>query len=228
MIYSIRESVTHPVNEPKVYGAVYTEGTYVKNCDIFVTEQMVAECFGDENLVRQSAILEGAKMDMALKNFMKEGKDYKGLKKDLRDIMKANNMSDKDLETGKKGLLHACKRILQVLSDIESALMIPGAIISGGLTLPMVFAMPAAGIPLLIGYIVSYIVAFICSRLFRLLWDTIEFKTLKEDAESIVEDLRDMAKNTSNDSLKKKYNAEADRLEESIKKYSNKRKKEDD
>lgn len=226
MIYSIRESVTPPVDEPKVYGAVYSEGTYVKNCDIFITEQMITECFGNDDLVRQSAILEGAKMDMALKNFMKEGKDYKGLKKDLRDIMKANDMDDKDLETGKKGILHACKRVLQILSDLESVLMIPGAVISGSLTLPAVFAMPAIGIPMLIGYIVGYIVGFIISRLMRLLWDTIEFKTLKEDAESIVEELRTMAKNSSNDSLKKKYNAEADRLEEAIKKYDNK--KEDD
>ena len=228
MIFRLTESVTlPPVNEPKVYGAVYSEGAYIKNCDIFVSEQMVAECFNNEDLIRSAAILEGAKLDIALKNFMKEGKDYKGLKKDLRDIIKANNMDDSDLKTAHNGLMHACKRVLQILSDIESMLMVPGIIGFGGKD--MVSSFISAGLYRShISIIVTFIVSFIIGRLMRLLCDTIEFKTLKKDAESIIEKLRTMAKDSSNEDLKKKYNTEADRLEESIKKYSNKRKKEDD
>lgn len=227
MIFKLTESVTPPVNEPKAYGAVYSEGTYVKNCDVFITEQMVSECFDNDDLVRQAAILEGAKFDMALKNFMKEGKDYKGLKKDLRDIMKANNMSDENLETGKNSILHACKRVVQILADLESALIIPGAVIGTAGTIPAMLAMPAVGVPVFIGSIIGYVIGFIVSRLMRLLWDTIEFKTLKDDATEIVKELRTMAENSKNDTLKKKYKAEADKLEDAIKKYNNKKKKEE-
>jgi len=217
MIFRINESVTPPVNEPKTYGAIYEEGTYVKDCDIFITEQMIAECFGNEDLIRSSAILEGAKFDLALKNFMKEGKDYKGLKKDLRDIIKANDLDEDKLKTGHKGFMHACKRICQVLEDIGS---ITGPIsVVGGAVVPMLIG----GNPVaLLSAIASAVVSFIISRLFRFLWDTIEFNAIKEDAETIVSDLRRLAKKTEDKKLKDRYNAEADRLEESIKKYSNK------
>ena len=221
MIFRLTESVTPPVNEPKVYGAVYSEGTYVKNCDIFVTEQMVSECFDNDDLVRQAAVLEGAKLDMALKNFMKEGKDYKGLKKDLRDIIKANNLDDDDLKTGHKGFMHACKRICQVLEDFT-------AIAGTASNIGTIFGYVTMGNPaFIIAAIIGTVVGFICNRLFRLLWDTIEFNAVKDDAEEIVSTLRRMAKNTNDPKLKKKYDDEADRLEDSIKKYSKKAKKED-
>lgn len=194
----------------------------MKKCDIFVTEQMVSECFDNDDLVRQAAVLEGAKLDMALKNFMKEGKDYKGLKKDLRDIIKANNLDDDDLKTGKKGFMHACKRIMQVLEDFCA---VAGTASNVGSTIGYI-AM-GANPAIIIGAIVGTVVGFICNRLFRLLWDTIEFNAVKDDAEDIVSTLRRMAKNTNDPKLKKKYDDEADRLEDSIKKYSKKAKKED-
>ena len=223
MIFRINESVTLPVNEPKVYGAIYEEGTYVKNCEMFVTEQMIAECFGNDDLIRSAAILEGAKLDMALKNFMQEGKDYKGLKKDLRDIVKANNLDDRDLKTGHKGFMHACKRICQVLEDF-------GAIFGTATNVGQIASYAIAGTSpvILISAILGTVIGFICNRLFRLLWDTIEFNAIKDDAKSIVSDLRRMAKNTADEKLKKKYESEADRLEEAIKKYSAKAKKKED
>ena len=59
-------------------------GVYMKNVGTLVTPEMVMECAFNNNLIREAAILEGAKLDAILKNFLKEGKDYKGLKKDLR------------------------------------------------------------------------------------------------------------------------------------------------
>lgn len=221
MIFRINESVTPPVNELKTYGAVYSEGTYVKNCDIFITEQMVSECSDNDDLVRQAAVLEGAKLDLTLKNFMKEGKDYKGLKKDLRDIIKANNLDDKDLKSGKRGFMHICKRILQVTEDLNNVINPISQIGSVAINTALLGAINPT---VLISAIITIVINFIAGRLFRLLWDTIEFNTIKGDAESIVSDLRRMAKNTNDPKLKKKYESEADRLEESIKKYSNKRK----
>ena len=52
--------------------------------------------------------------------------------------------------------------------------------------------------------------------------DTIEFKTIKDDAEDIVRELRLNAKKAKNPKIAKKMESEADRLEESIAKYSKK------
>lgn len=63
------------------YSAVFSEGTYIKDCSLLITNSMINECAGDSNLIKQSAILEGAKIDWIMKNAFKEGQDYKGLKK---------------------------------------------------------------------------------------------------------------------------------------------------
>ena len=211
------------------YNAILENGEYIKNCNLFITEEMVNECCGNTHLIEQSALLEGAKLDMQLKNLFKEGKDYKNLKKDVKEIIKANDMDDDDLKSKGKGFIHVCKRILQVCEDL--AVFVGGAgaaantvtgigIIAAGLT--------PVGVGMIIGAIVSFVVTFIASRLFRLLWDTLEFNAIKDDAESIVRDLRRMAKNTNDKKLSEKYNAEADKLEASIDKYSKKRKNRDD
>ena len=225
MIFRINENSTPSVNKPKVYGAIYEEGIYVKDCDYFVTEQMINEYCGNEDLIRQAAILEGAKIDMTLKNYMKEGKDYKGLKKDLRDIIKYNNVDKDKLITGRKGIMHACKRIIQVLLDLEGTIIGAGtavgvvgySVLSGGalgLLNLGVYAIPMA--------IIAFIVTFLIGRPLRLLCDTVEFAAVKRDAKEIVNQIRELADKADDKKQKEKFNKEADRLEASIKKYSNK------
>lgn len=220
---------------------VYSEGTYFKNCSNLVTEEMIAECCGDRSLIEQSAILEGAKLDLTLKNFLKEGQDYKGLKADLEKVIKANDISNETLKSDGRKFLHICKRILQVMYDISPILGIPvaGAQVATGVAAANVKADAASvfgvggaaasgiiktGITVSIfSAIISYIIGFIINRLIRLLIDTIEFKTIKDDAEDVVRELRLNAKKAKNPKIAKKMESEADRLEESIAKYSKKK-----
>lgn len=176
---------------------------------------MIAECFGNSDLVRTSALLEGAKFDTWIKNFFKEGEDYKGLKKDLQEIVAANNMSEEGLKSKGKGFMHTCKRILQVMYDIDG-MTIPAM---GGMRIA---ASIAAGPVFVIGGIVSLVISFIVNRLMRYLVDTVEFNTIQKDAEKIVSDLRREASKAENPEIAAKYNAEAERLEKSIEKYSKK------
>lgn len=230
MIYSLHEGRIPTYNDriPKIE-AIYNEGTYIKDCSFLITEEICVNSFYNEEFIRQTAILEGAKMDMLLKNFLKEGKDYKGLKKDLNQIIVANNMDKSQLASKGKGLIHICKRILQVCIDIDAAIgaaaapigvaaMIGLTIVSGG---------GAVAIVSLISYIVALVVNFIINRLLRLLYDTVEFNTIKKDAEDIVDDLRSKANSAENEQLAKKFNSEADKLEAAIKKWSAKSNKKD-
>lgn len=196
---------------------------------------MITECGNDRSLIEQSCLLEGAKMDLLLKNFIKEGKDYKGLKSDLNEIIKANNMDDKQLTSKGKGFLHICKRILQILVDIDSMLLPVNTAsnIAIGVRMAKDVNMAAAMFgatasvalaPVIIKAIITLIVNFIINRLLRLAIDAIEFSVIKSDAEEIVKELRKMAENTNDNKLKKKYDSEADRLEQSIEKYSKKKK----
>lgn len=225
MIYSINEGRI-PMNSKKNIAdieAVYTEGTYITDCSMFITEAMVSECFNDVNIIRQTAILEGAKFDLFIKNWFKEGKDYKGLKGDLKQIIDANNLDESQLRSKGKGLLYICKRVLQVCCDLEAA-MLPasGAIgivsllglnaISGGTIAPALF----------IKYIIQLVGRFIYDRLFRYAVDLAEFNTIKKDAEACVKQLRDNAKKSNDEAMIKKYNEEADKLEKAIAKYSKK------
>lgn len=220
---------------------VYSEGTYFKNCSNLVTEEMIAECWGNRSLIEQSAILEGAKLDLTLKNFLKEGQDYKGLKADLEKVIKANDISNETLKSDGRKFLHICKRILQVMYDISPILGIPVAgaqIAMTGAAAKMkadaasVFGVGGAAASNIIKTgitvsiftaIISYIIGFIINRLIRLLIDTIEFKTIKDDAEDVVRELRLNAKKANDPKIAKKMESEADRLEESIAKYSKKK-----
>lgn len=158
----------------------------VRDCSIFISESMIIECFENEELIRQTCMLEGAKFDWGMKNFLKEGEDYKGLKKELKEIIKAND-----------------------LAYIPSAASLGKSIATLN---------PA----IIVGSILGFIIGFIINRILRYAWDTAEFNTIKEDAKTIVSDLRRNANKTEDEKLKKKYNDEADRLEEAIKKYSSK------
>ena len=69
---------------------MYLEGAVVENCEIFITDEMVSECHFNVDLIEQAALLEGAKIDIALKNFIDEGEDYKGLKRELKKIIESS------------------------------------------------------------------------------------------------------------------------------------------
>ena len=226
MIYAINEnnSLTPLYPQQNDYDAFY-EGEYIQDCNCFVNEQMIAECFGNSDLIRASAILEGAKLDMALSNFLKEGKDYKGLKKDLKQIIKANNMDDSELKTGQKGLMHICKRILQVCYDIGAVFggISAGANVGTGVGMILAGSGPI-GVATITGAIIGFIIGFIINRLMRLLVDTAEFSAIESDCKTIIEDLRDQASRTEDESLKKKLNSEADRLKDALKKYKKNKK----
>lgn len=193
---------------------ILREGNFIKNCNIFVTDDLIQECYGNEYLIKQSALLEGAKIDMALNNFIEEGKDYKNLKKDLKEIISANNMDEKELNGNFRKFMHICKRIVQVLLDIN--LVIGSAINTANIG---IFA--AAGNPaLLIGTIIGFVTGFIINRLLRYAADTIEFENIVKDSQYIVNELRKKARDTNDKKLASKFNSEADRLEKAIKKYS--------
>lgn len=205
---------------------VYGEGVYFKNCSNLVTEEMISECCGDRSLIEQSAILEGAKLDMCLKNFLKEGQDYKSLKKDLNDVIKANNISDESLRSNGRKLLHVCKRILQYTYDIANiAFPIAGAGQAGATINKLAKSgmVSTTGITVtVISSIIVFVINFIINRLLRLLVDTVEFKTVKEDAEDVIKELRSNAKKANDPKLAEKMESEADRLEASVIKYSKK------
>lgn len=226
MIYSINEGRI-PIRSNKNIidiEAIYNEGIIIKDCSYLITESMMIECMNNTDIVRQVAILEGAKLDLQLSNWMKEGKDYKGLKKDLKEIINANNMDKSELASKGKGFMHTCKRILQICCDIDAAFMPGASILSTAAKASVLSAAgAAAGIPgVIVLGIIGFVINFIINRLMRLLVDTIEFNTIKKDAEDIVDDLRSKAKTVEDPSAAKKLNSEADKLEKSIKKYSNK------
>lgn len=209
-----------------IYGSdlVLENGSVIKDVSFLLTPELVAECSFDINLAHQSVLTEGAKFDLLLKNFLKEGEDYRGLKKDLKEIIAANDMSDEQLRSKGKGFLHVCKRVLQILQDINvpfsigfntTSMIAKASVIS---KLAASLGVTVNVVPIFVGGIVGMIVGIIINRLFRLAIDAVEFDRLKKDAEDIVRELRSMAK--KNPKMAKKYNSEADRLEASIKKYS--------
>lgn len=209
--------------------AVYCESNeYIKDCRCFMSEAMVLECSNNYDLVHQSCLLEGAKFDALMKNFLKEGQDYKGLKKDLKEIIAANNLSEANLRSKGKGFLHVCKRILQVCYDISAVLgPVTGAVgvyqqasAVKGLAAAFGASIPVA--PMIVGAIVGFIIGFIINRLIRFAIDYIEFKQVKDDAEDIVKELRRQADSAENESIAKKFRDQAEKLEKSIEEYSKK------
>lgn len=199
-------------------------GGLIKNCDFAITDDLVFEAAFDLATIEECALLEGAKLDLKLKNFLQEGEDYKGLKKELKKVIDANNLSDEKLKSGKNDFMHICKRILQCCEDILAVFntFYTVGYTAGGIALGLATGQPVIILCAVVPNIIAFVIGFIINRLCRLLWDTIEFETIKKDAESIVKDLRKSAEKAPK--LEKKLNAEADRLEAAIEKYSNKRK----
>ena len=185
-------------------------GIYIKDCSLFITESMVDEYNGNSNLIRKAAILEGAKMDLAMENWFEEGEDYKDLKAEVQKIVDANDMDDSKLRSKGKRFMHICKRILQIVIDAmvayDAAYCIGFTLGTFGLGLPIA--------------VIAFVISFIINRLFRLLYDTIEFNTIKKDAQTIVKDLRRSARDIPDKKAAQQLNDEADRLESAIREYS--------
>ena len=203
---------------PPAYNVINENAEYIKDCSLFVTESMVNECFGDESLIEQTALLEGAKFDIFLKNFFAEGEDYKGLKKELKNIVTANQLDEEGLKSGHSKFLHGCKRILQLCADLEASFVTGSH--AAAIVLNIVSLSPMG----VILNIVSFVINFIINRLMRLLYDTIEFNTVRKDAEQVITQLKQNAQNAKDEKTKAKYLAEAERLEKAIDKYSGKKK----
>ena len=86
-------------------GFVLESGSMIKNCDLFVTEEIIEECLGNRELVGMHVLTEGAKLNAILDSLFPEGKDYKNIKANLDKIIKANDLSDEELKTKSSGLL---------------------------------------------------------------------------------------------------------------------------
>ena len=205
------------------YNAVFSEGTYIKDCSMLITDSMINECVGDANLIKQSAILEGAKIDWALKNFLKEGQDYKGLKKEVNKIIEANNLPKDQMKSKGKGFMHICKRILQIMEDAGVIAGIGTSVSNISVGAKIIAAGGATiGSGMIIGTIVGFIVGFIINRILRYCYDSAEFNAISTDAIEIMQTLRKQAKETNDAKLSAKLNKQADDLQEALNKYSKK------
>lgn len=182
------------------------------DCAIFLTDSIISECSNNKALIREACLLEGAKFDMMLNNWLEEGEDYRGLKAELRTIMDAYNMNEKDLRSRENGILYACKRIIQILEDIN----IPFATIElFGMTVASGFN-PAV----LLGGIVGLIVGWLINRLIRYSVDNLEYKGLTKDCKDISKKLRNMANDTKDKALAAKYRSSAEKLDKAVDNYS--------
>lgn len=227
MIYNINflnESISRqqPINEIKTFiddiHVVNENALYIKNLDSFVTPSMVESCYGNTELIEQACLLEGAKFDLLLKNFLKEGKDYRGIKGLLKEIAEETNKDKEQIKLeGKSGgrkFLHLCKRALQILEDIGFAISIP----LGGINIASKAAGVAAsnalanGISASLGMgkavgtgaavggvagavvfgLITLIVGLLINRAVRFGADYLEFNQVKEDANKVISDLEDI------------------------------------
>lgn len=103
---------------------IYENGSIYRDCTDYITEEMIVECLGDPYLVQQSAILEAAKMDWNLKNFLKSGEDYRGLKKELKEVMDANNIKEDEVSSKGSKVIHACLRCVQIICDLAPTIYV--------------------------------------------------------------------------------------------------------
>lgn len=210
---------------------ILENGECIKDCNFLLNEDVYNSCFQDKDLIKEHCLLEGAKLDMKLKNFLKEGKDYKDLKKNIKELVKAYDLDDEELASEKNKFLHICKRILQVLLDIEAALIAGGttALEIDGLFFVSkniaTIGITGVATNFLIGGIFIAIIGFIyyfVNRLLRILIDVVEFNTIKKDTNLIIDQLETNAKKTKDKKLKKEYEEKAEELKKKLRKYENK------
>ena len=166
-------------------------------------------------------INEGAKFDWFLNNFLKEGKDYKGLKRAMQKVQEATDLSDKELAKDPSKFMKISKRALQIILDIlamgiDAVQTIGNFFVYINLIAPFAKFSIKGWLVWMIGFISTKLV----DRLLRLVVDKAEFKQCKNEAEEMVKLLRDKADKTDDKELKVKYREEADRLKRKIRYYS--------
>lgn len=165
---------------------------------------------------------EGAKFDWALNNFLKEGKDYKGLKKAMQKVKDATELSDEELMKDPNKYMTFGKRALQVILDILALGVDIFQTVGNFLVYINVMANPFLKFSFKswLIWMIGFILTKLIDRLLRLAVDTAEFKQCKTEAEAMVKLLRDKADKTNDKELKAKYREEADKLKKKIKYYS--------
>lgn len=200
MIYNnpifINESLK--INKKNIpYNVIYENGEFIKNCDMFITNELLENYQYNRDMVTRAALLEGAKLDLFLKNFiknfMREGKDYKGLKQLINDVAdECNKSGDTIYAEGKSGarkFLHICKRILQVLLDVGTlcALGFSGMTLASGII--GVFTAGPGALLTAILTIIHIVIGIIVSRAERYAVDFVEYRNAVGDAKSVVKEL---------------------------------------
>ena len=170
-------------------------------------------------------LAEGAKFDWFLNNFLKEGHDYKGLKAAMKKVVDAAELSDEELSENPNKYMNFAKRALQIILDIiavgiDSVSNVGNLFIYANMVVApasfMASFSPMGWLMWMIGFILTKLV----DRLLRLAIDKAEFKKCKEEAESIVQLLKDKAAKTDDKDLKEKYLNHAKKLKSRIKYYS--------
>lgn len=167
------------------------------------------------------ALNEGARFDWALNNFLKEGKDYKGLKKAMSKVQEAIDLPDEELAKDPSKFMKISKRALQIILDIlamsiDVVSTVGNFFVYINLIAPFAKFSPKGWLMWMIGFVLTKLV----DRLLRLAVDKVEFKQCKNEAEEMVKLLRDKADKTNDKELKAKYKEEADRLKKKIRYYS--------
>ena len=176
--------------------------------------------FNEVNFINSdiSVVLERAQYSDTLYNFLREGKDYRGLKRSIQKIVEASNLSDDEIKSDTKNIVRIAKRAIQIILDIlslardttDGVIHIVGFVghLFGGLNIVNWFMW-------LIG---SKIIGLVL-RLLRLAVDTLEYNSCEKEAKQIVKLLKDKAESTDNADLKKQCLQNANKLEKAIIKY---------
>ena len=172
--------------------------------------------FNETVFLEDGTLLEGAKINISLKKFLAEGEDYKGLKKELKEVIKMNDMSDDELKdklkTGRGGVMHVCKRIVQIYLDFVFAFN-AGSAIGGSIAAATMF-------PVMLPYmIISFVVGLFLNRVLRLAADTAEFSAVYKDCKTILDEIEDAKSKCKDPKQKKKLEESADKLRKAMEKY---------
>lgn len=179
------------------YNVIYENGEFIKNCDMFITDELLEAYQYNKDMVTRAAILEGAKLDLLfrnfIKNFMKEGKDYRGLRSLLNDVAdecsKSGDIIRNEGRTGARKFLHVCKRILQVLIDISAACSMG---FSGGMligTIAGAFIVGPAALLMGALQIIAVVINLMINRLLRFAVDCAEYSNATDDARDTIREL---------------------------------------
>lgn len=208
-----------------------------ENAFLFKDYNFLAE--STNNLLSEDAILlEGAKFDIILKNFIKEGKDYKGLKAVCKDAVMYYNLDVSQLASQSSGFIHFVKRYFQITQDI-GAIIVPIAGIGSGVkvvagmkmvnSFSAAFGVAGVGSGAIAGGIIFTalitIISYLINRLIRYFIDKAEYRQCVKDAEMIIKNLEILKSKTQNKKEQEKIQNSINRIKDTIEKTSKKSKK---